>query len=112
MYEDEVPQIPTPVIVDGKMYMVHDRGMVTCLDAKTATVIWKEKLKGNFNSSPLYAAGNIYFINVKGECTIIKAGDSFQKIAENDIGETVKAVPAFVGDKMILRTDKHLFLIK
>lgn len=112
MYEDEVPQIPTPVIVDGLMYMVHDRGMVTCLDAKTAKVIWKHELKGNFNSSPIYAGGNIYFINVKGECTIIKPGNSFQLVAENDINETVKAVPAFVGDKMILRTEKNLYLIK
>ena len=112
MYEDEVPQIPTPVIVDGKMYMVHDRGMVTCLDAMTAKVIWKEKLKGNFNASPIFAAGNIYFFNVKGDCTIIKPGDSFQVVAENEIRETVKAVPAFVNDKMILRTDRHLFLIK
>jgi outer membrane protein assembly factor BamB len=112
MYEDEVPQIPTPVIVDGKMYMVHDRGMATCLDAATARVIWKEKLKGNFNSSPVYAGGNIYFINVKGVCTIISPGDTFQKVAENDIGETVKAVPVFVQNKMILRTDKNLFLIR
>jgi outer membrane protein assembly factor BamB len=112
MYEDEVPQIPTPVIVDGKMYMVHDRGMVTCLDAMTAKVIWKEKLKGNFNSSPIYAGGNIYFINVKGFCTIIKPGDTFQKVAENDIDEMVKAVPVFVQDKMVLRTDKNLYLIR
>ncbi len=112
MYEDEVPQIPSPVIVDGKMYMVHDRGMVTCLDAMTAEVIWKEKLKGNFNSSPVYAAGNIYFFNVKGDCTIIKPGNSFQMVAENSIGETVKAVPVFVQDKLILRTDKNLYLIK
>ncbi|MCY1720885.1 PQQ-binding-like beta-propeller repeat protein [Prolixibacteraceae bacterium Z1-6] len=112
MYEDEVPQIPTPVIVDGLMYMVHDRGMATCLDARTGEVIWKEKLKGNFNSSPIYAAGNIYFINVKGECTILKPGDTFQKVAENDIDETVKAVPVFVGDKMILRSDKFLYLIQ
>ena len=112
MYEDEVPQIPTPVIVDGRMYMVHDRGMVTCLDAMTAKVIWKEKLKGNFNSSPIYAGGNIYFINIKGVCTIIKPGDTFQKVAENDINETVKAVPSFVHDKMVLRTDKNLYLIK
>ncbi|WP_297089820.1 PQQ-binding-like beta-propeller repeat protein [uncultured Draconibacterium sp.] len=111
-YEDEVPQIPTPVIVDGLMYMVHDRGMVTCLDAMTGEVIWKEKLRGNFNASPIYAGGNIYFINVKGFCTIIKPGDSFQKVAENDISETVKAVPAFVGDKMLLRTDKFLYAIK
>ena len=112
MYEDDVPQIPTPVIADGKMYMVHDRGMVTCLDAMTGNPIWKEKLKGNFNSSPVYAAGNIYFFNVKGECTIIKPGDSFQKVAENNIGETVKAIPAFVGNQMILRSQKHLFLIR
>jgi outer membrane protein assembly factor BamB len=112
MYEDEVPQIPTPVIVDGKMYMVHDRGMVTCLDALTGEPVWKEKLAGNFNSSPVYAGGHIYFFNVKGDCTIIKPGDSFQKVAENSIGETVKAVPAFVRGKMVLRTDKSLYLIE
>lgn len=112
MYEEKVPQIPTPVIVDGLMYMVHDRGLVTCIDAMSAKVIWTEKLKGNFNSSPIYAGGNIYFINVKGECTIIKPGDKFQKVAENDIEGTVKAVPVFVEDKMILRSDKFLYLIK
>ncbi|MCG6185795.1 outer membrane protein assembly factor BamB family protein [Maribellus maritimus] len=112
MYEDEVPQIPTPVIIDGKMYMVHDRGMVTCLDAMTGEVIWKEKLRGNFNSSPVYAGGNIYFINVKGFCSIVKPGDTFQKIAENDIDETVKAVPVFIQDKLLLRTEKNLYLIE
>ena len=111
-YEDEVPQIPTPVIVDGKMYFVHDRGLVTCLDAKTGQLIWKHELKGNFNSSPIFAAGNIYFFNVKGDCTIIKPGNSFQLVAENKIGETVKAIPAFVNDKMVLRTEKNLYLIK
>lgn len=112
MYEDEVPQIPTPVIVEGKMYMVHDRGMVTCLDAMTGKPVWKEKLNGNFNSSPIFAGGNIYFFNVKGDCTVIKPGDSYQKVAENSIGETVKAIPAFVRGKMILRTEKNLYLIE
>jgi len=112
IYEDDFPQIPSPVIVDGKMYFVHDRGLVSCIDAKTAQLIWKHELKGNFNSSPVYAAGNIYFTNVKGECTIIKPGNTFQLVAENNIGETVKAVPAFVNDKMILRTEKFLYLIK
>lgn len=111
MYQDEVPQIPTPIIVDGKMYMVHDRGMVTCLDPKTAEVIWKHELKGNFNASPIYAAGNLYFINVKGVCSIVKPGDEFELVAENDIDETVKAIPAFVGDKMVLRSEKFLWLI-
>lgn len=112
MFEDEVPQIPTPVIVNDRMYMVHDRGMVTCLDVNTADIIWKKKLDGNFNSSPIYAAGNIYFINVKGECTVVKPGDSYQEVGKNEINETVKAIPAFIYDKMVLRTEKSLYLIK
>jgi outer membrane protein assembly factor BamB len=112
IYEDEVPQIPTPVIVDGKMYFVHDRGVASCIDAATAKLIWKQELKGNFNSSPVYAAGNIYLINVKGECTIVKPGDTFEMVAQNFIGETVKAVPAFVDKGMVLRTDKNLYLIR
>ncbi len=112
MYEDEVPQIPTPVIVDGKMYMVHDRGMASCIDAVTAKLIWKHELKGNFNSSPVLAAGNIYFFNVKGECTIVKPGSAFEMVAQNFIGETVKVVPVFVDNSMLLRTDKNLYLIQ
>ena len=112
MYQDEFPQIPTPIIVDGKMYFVHDRGLVSCIDAATAKLIWKQELKGNFNSSPILAAGNLYFFNVKGDCTIIKPGDKFEKVAENKIGETVKAIPEFVDKGMVLRTDKHLYLIK
>jgi outer membrane protein assembly factor BamB len=112
IYEDEVPQIPTPVIVDNRMYMVHDRGMVTCLDLKTGNPVWKEQLSGNFNSSPVYAGGNIYFINVRGDCTIIEPADTFRLIAGNSIGETVKAVPAFVRDRMILRTEKNLIMIR
>ena len=112
MYQDEFPQIPTPVIVDGKMYFVHDRGLASCIDAATAKLIWKQELKGNFNSSPILAAGNLYFFNVKGDCTIIKPGDSFEKVAENKIGETVKSIPAFVDKGMVLRTDRHLYLIR
>ena len=111
MYEEDVPQIPTPIIVDGLMYMVHDRGMLTCLDAMTGEPVWEEKLAGNYNSSPVYAAGNIYFFNVKGECTIIKPGDTFQKVTENDLDGTIKAVPVFVDDKMIVRSDKFLYEI-
>jgi outer membrane protein assembly factor BamB len=111
VYEDEVPQIPTPLIVDGNMYMVHDRGMVTCLSLETGKPLWKEKLNGNFNASPVYAAGNIYFFSVKGDCTVIKPGAAFNKVSESSIDETVKATPVFVRGKLILRTGKNLYMI-
>jgi outer membrane protein assembly factor BamB len=107
----DVPQITTPVIVDSLIYMVHERGTLTCLSAKTGKVIWKEKLNDLFNASVLYASGNIYLFGVKGKTTIIKPGLTFQRIEENQLQGMVKATPAIVRDHIIFRTDKFLYRI-
>lgn len=107
----DVPQISTPVIVDSLIYMVHERGSVTCLNAKTGAVVWKEKLKDQFNASALYASGNIYLFSLKGKTYVIKPGLTFQLIAENQLEGMVKATPAFVRDNIIFRTDKFLYRI-
>lgn len=107
----DVPQISTPVIVDSLIYMVHERGTVTCLNAKTGAVVWKEKLKDQFNASGLYASGNIYLFSLKGKAYVIKPGLTFQLIAENQLEGVVKATPAIVRDHIIFRTDKFLYRI-
>lgn len=107
----DVPQISTPVIVDSLIYMVHERGMLTCLSAKSGKVVWKEKLKEQFNASVLYASGNIYLFGLKGRTTVIKPGISYQLVSENQLPGTIKATPAIVRDNIILRTDKFLYRI-
>lgn len=107
----DVPQISTPVIVDSLIYMVHERGTVTCLNAKNGAVVWKEKLKDQFNASALYASGNIYLFSLKGKAYVIQPGLSFQLIAENHLEGQVKATPAIVRDNIIFRTDKFLYRI-
>ncbi len=107
----DVPQISTPVIVDSLIYMVHERGELTCLKARNGEVIWKTDLKDQFNASALYASGNIYLFSVKGKTYIIKPGLTFQLIAENQLKGMVKATPAIVRDNIIFRTDKFLYRI-
>jgi outer membrane protein assembly factor BamB len=107
----DVPQISTPVIVDSLIYMVHERGVLTCLNAKNGAVVWKEKLKDQFNASVLYASGNIYLFSLKAKSYVIKPGLTFRLIAENQLEGTVKATPAIVRDNIILRTDKYLYRI-
>jgi len=107
----DVPQISTPVIVDSLIYMVHERGDLTCLNARDGAVIWKTKLKDQFNASVLYASGNIYLFSVKGKAYVIKPGLTFQLIAENQLDGMIKATPAIVRDNIILRTDKFLYRI-
>jgi outer membrane protein assembly factor BamB len=109
--KEDVPQISTPVIVDSLIYMVHERGDLTCLSTKNGHVIWKTKLNGQFNASVLYSSGNIYLFNVKGKTYVIKPGMSFQLITENQLDGMIKATPAIVRDNIILRTDKFLYRI-
>lgn len=107
----DVPQISTPVIVDSLIYMVHERGELTCLNAKNGTVVWKEKLNDQFNASVLYASGNIYLFSTKAKTYVIKPGLSYQLVAENQLDGMVKATPAIVRDNIIFRTDKFLYRI-
>ena len=41
-----VPNIPTPVIAGDLMFLWHDRGTVTCLDAATGKEYWRERIGG------------------------------------------------------------------
>ncbi|HAQ19861.1 MAG TPA: quinonprotein alcohol dehydrogenase [Prolixibacteraceae bacterium] len=108
---EDVPQISTPVITDSLIYMVHERGDLTCLNARDGKVIWKTKLKDQFNASILYASGNIYLFSLKGKTYLIKPGLSYQLVAENQLDGMIKATPAIVRDNIILRTDKFLYRI-
>ncbi len=108
---EDVPQISTPVIVEGKIYMVHERGDVTCVDALTGKIVWKDKLQGQFNASPIYAGGNIYFSEIRGTVYVVKPADHLQMTAVNKLEGTIKATPAFIDGNIILRTEKHLYRI-
>jgi outer membrane protein assembly factor BamB len=109
--EEDIPQITTPVIADGRIYMVHERGTLTCVDALTGYVLWKERLKGQFNASPVYAGGYIYIPEVRGTVYIIKPGALYEPVGENRLEGTIKATPAFAGGNIILRTENNLYRI-
>ncbi|HKJ43083.1 MAG TPA: PQQ-binding-like beta-propeller repeat protein [Sunxiuqinia sp.] len=110
--DKNVPQTSTPVIVDSLMFMVDERGTMTCLNPGNGYVYWKEKLKGHFNVSPVYAAGNIYFTNTNGETTVIKATATFSKVAENKLDGTFKATPAILCNAILQRSDHYLYKIE
>ena len=82
-----VPLNPSPLLVDEELYMVSDRGIATCLDAKTGKSYWRERLGGKFTASPIYADGRIYFLNEEGETTVLSPGTEFKKLASNSLDE-------------------------
>ena len=104
----EPMQLLTPVIKDGLIYTVDTKNNMICIDAATGTDIWSTRQRANFNASPVFAAGNIYFFSIRGDAFIIKPGRKYEVVAENQLSDQIWATPAFVRNAMILRTDKYL----
>ena len=107
-----VPAMPSPVIVGDELYMVSDKGVATCLDAKTGAAVWSQRLGGNFSSSPLYAAGRIYVGNRDGATFVIKPGRAYELEATNQLDGQIMATPAAIDRSLYLRTDKALYRIE
>lgn len=112
--DNGAPDVPTPVC-DGKyLYMVEDRGMVTCLDAKTGKLIWgpERTALGTVSASPLLADGKLYITNENAVTTVLAAGPQFKVLATNALdGSFTLSSIAVSGEQLFLRTATHLYCI-
>jgi outer membrane protein assembly factor BamB len=104
-------QLPTPVVVDGLLYTVDSRSLLSCLDAKSGETVWSEKLKGKYNSSPVYAGGNLYLTSTQGNTIVFREGRQWQPVAENKLEGEIWATPAFTGGAIVIRTSQYLYKI-
>ena len=109
--ETPVLQLLTPVIKDGLIYTIDSKSKMMCIDAKTGQSIWTERVKGKYNSSPVYASGHLYFSSTRGEVIVIKEGRRFEIAAINDLENEIWATPAILRNSLLIRTSKHLYKI-
>src|SRR5262249_45181497 len=101
----------SPVCVEDRLYQVTDKGIATCLDARTGRVLWEGRIDGTHYASPLHAAGKVYFLSEEGRGTVVAAAPEFKVLAPNDPGEPCRASYVAVGGRLLIRTDKNLYCI-
>jgi outer membrane protein assembly factor BamB len=101
-------QISTPLIKDGLIYTIISKNILMCIDAATGKEIWSERLRANFNASPVFCNGNIWCFSVKGEAFAVKAGREYKVVTHNQMDSGIWATPAFLRKTVILRTEKYL----
>jgi outer membrane protein assembly factor BamB len=106
------PHTPSLLVVGDELYMVSDRGVAACLDAKTGEEVWQQRLGGNYSASPVFAAGRIYFQDEEGTCHVVAAGREFKELAVNKLPERTLASFAIIEGAIFLRGDKHLYRIE
>ena len=106
------PDVPTPLIHDGLVYLLRENGTLMCVDLHTGELLYQERLADDrHRASPVFAAGRIYCAARRGEINVVAAGRNFQLLAKNDLGEDVSATPAFANGRMYVRTFDALYAI-
>ena len=106
------PKRSSPVLVEGRIYMVSNDGIATCIDFKNGKEIWKKRIGGLHSSSVLYASGRIHFFDEEGLATIIQPGDTLEILARNKLDDGFMASPAVTDGALFLRTMTHLYRIQ
>ncbi|MGC4003108.1 MAG: hypothetical protein QM811_08215 [Pirellulales bacterium] len=106
-----------PILVEDKIFMVGDDGILTCVDALSGKPLWNERVGGTWAASPVFAAGLLYFFDIEekgkqgGRCFVITPGDKYQEVALNKLDAGCMASPAVVEGSLIVRTKQALYRI-
>ena len=106
-----IPEVPSPLLYQGRLFLVRNGGVASCLDAATGKVIYRARVgaPGAYFASPVAADGRVYFASSEGVVTVIAAaGDQLKVLARNELGAEMIATPAIVGKAIYVRTLRNL----
>lgn len=106
------PQEPSMLYYRGLLYVWMDNGILTTIDAGTGEEIYRKRLGGACNSSPVAAQGRVYLSNNDGTTFVVRAGREFELLSTNELGERITASPALSGKDLYHRTDSHLYCLR
>lgn len=112
------PYNPTPVHHDGRLFVLFDRGLASCHDARTGRKLFdRQRLPDSyaFTASPWVAAGRIFCLDESGRCHVLASSDRFQweracRFSEED--EMCMASPAMSGDRLVIRSASRLVCLR
>lgn len=110
-HEKHLPYIPSPLVYEGRLYMVKDGGILSSLDALTGKPMKQSRIFGNVDyfSSPVAGDGKIYLVSESGEVNVLRAQTQWETISTAKLDEEVYATPAIVDGRIYLRAKETLY---
>lgn len=96
--------VPSMIASQGYLYAIADAGIAYCWKSESGEEMWKQRLGGTFNASPVLVGDRIFATNEAGTTFIFKATPArFEKLGENSLGEAIFATPTFCHDRIFMR---------
>ncbi len=107
-----LPYVPTPLYVNGRLFLWTDDGMVVCVNAETGEDIWFERIGKNYTGSPIAVDGKIYSISEDGDVGVVDASDTFRFHGFSPLGDNSFSTPAVANGRLYLRGFHTLACLK
>jgi outer membrane protein assembly factor BamB len=106
-----IPQVPTPVVAGDLLFLLQDRGTISCFDLATGKQNFRQRLGGDFHSSPVRVGNRIFCVARNGDVVVLAADRKYELLARNSLNETCHATPAVAEGRMYIRTENSLLCI-
>ena len=106
-----IPTLSSPVVVDGKIYVTSELGVLSRIDAASGKIEGSIPLNGHYSASGVHADGHLYFLSEEGEAKVVRPGAEMKVVASNPLDDGFMASPAVDGDSLYLRTKSHVYRI-
>ena len=103
--------VPSPVVIGRHLFVADDRGTANCFDTQTGERLWQTRLGTHYSASLATVLGKAWFLADDGVTKLLEPGPEPQVVAQNPLGETVYASPAFAAGSVLIRGTEHLFRI-
>ena len=111
-YNRAVPQLPSPLLYRGVLYIVNDGGIMTALNPADGSVLAQQRLQGavdSYYASPVGGDGKIFVVSESGTLTVVKADGQLSQVSVNDLDDIAFATPAISDGRLYVRTRGFLY---
>jgi outer membrane protein assembly factor BamB len=110
-----VSYTPSPLLHDGRLYVVSDAGLLSCFDAASGKPHYQQQRLPKayaFKASPVGARDKVYLATEEGDVVVVRMGNRFEVLATNTLADqSFIASPIVVEGAIYLRSRTHLFRI-
>ena len=113
-YTKGTAYVPSPIVYGDSVYLVTDKGLVTCLDLETGAVRYeggRVPVPATFMASPVAYDGKILLFSEDGDTFVLKAGPKHEVLRTNPLGEPIHATPAIANGRIYIRAVGHVYAI-
>ncbi len=109
--DEYLPEVSSPVVSEGLLYIATSYGVFACYDAKTGAKFWEKEYGNGFYSSPVIADGKVYALDIGGVMHIFNLSKEYSLAGESSLGEKAYSTPAFAKGRIYIRGEEYLYCI-